>query len=84
VLDYQCSVHISEMLKVNNTLVALKLDQNPLGDAGAVDLATALKKNAALVSLRCAVLVASPLRRKVAKNVSPVWICQPRRLPAQL
>uniref|UniRef100_H3HDU2 Uncharacterized protein n=1 Tax=Phytophthora ramorum TaxID=164328 RepID=H3HDU2_PHYRM len=50
-LDYQCSPCIAEMLKVNTTLEVLTLAQNPLGDAGIVDLSTALKKNAVLVSL---------------------------------
>ncbi|KAG7379801.1 hypothetical protein PHYPSEUDO_008097, partial [Phytophthora pseudosyringae] len=50
-LDYQSSVYIAEMLKVNCTIVSLTLAQNPLGDAGAVDVSTALKKNAALLSI---------------------------------
>ncbi|KAJ8574710.1 hypothetical protein ON010_g4501 [Phytophthora cinnamomi] len=41
------------MLKVNCTIVSLTLAQNPLGDAGAVDVSTALKKNATLLSLNC-------------------------------
>ncbi|GMF53111.1 unnamed protein product [Phytophthora fragariaefolia] len=40
------------MLKVNCTIVSLNLAQNPLGDAGAVDVSTALKKNATLISLK--------------------------------
>ncbi|KAF4045750.1 zinc-finger of a C2HC-type [Phytophthora infestans] len=50
-LDYQSSVFIAEMLKVNCTIVSLTLAQNPLKDAGASDVSTALKKNATLLSL---------------------------------
>ncbi|ETM99791.1 hypothetical protein PPTG_18604 [Phytophthora nicotianae INRA-310] len=50
-LDYQSSVFIAEMLKVNCTIVSIALAQNPLGDAGATDVSTALKKNTTLLSL---------------------------------
>ncbi|KUF95134.1 hypothetical protein AM588_10006967 [Phytophthora nicotianae] len=39
------------MLKVNCTIVSIALAQNPLGDAGATDVSTALKKNTTLLSL---------------------------------
>ncbi|GMF20115.1 unnamed protein product [Phytophthora lilii] len=57
-LDYLCSIHIAEMLKVNCTIILLNLAQNPLGDAGAVDVSTALKKNATLLSLKCVLTLA--------------------------
>ncbi|KAF4320431.1 hypothetical protein G195_006315 [Phytophthora kernoviae 00238/432] len=50
-LDYLCSVHIAEMLKVNRALEVLSLAQNPLTDAGVVELSTGLKKNASLLTL---------------------------------
>lgn len=51
-LDYQSSFYIAEMLKVNCTIESLALAQNPFGDAGAVEIAGALKKNTTLLSLK--------------------------------
>ncbi|DAZ96228.1 TPA: hypothetical protein N0F65_012590 [Lagenidium giganteum] len=50
-LDYLCAVPLSQALTVNGVMQTVDLSENPLFDAGAVQLATAVRKNAALKTI---------------------------------
>lgn len=50
-LDYRSATQLAQMLSVNRVLTTLDLSGNPLSDAGAVQLALGIKKNAVLRTL---------------------------------
>lgn len=51
-LDYLSCVPIAKMLAETHTLATLDVSRNPVGDAGAVHLASGIKKNASLRALK--------------------------------
>lgn len=51
-LDYLSCIPITKMLSENHALTAFDIRRNPVGDAGAVHLALAIKKNASLTSTK--------------------------------
>ncbi|TMW65915.1 hypothetical protein Poli38472_003680 [Pythium oligandrum] len=50
-LDYESAAAISRMLVVNQTLIQIDLSSNPISEAGAVQLANGLNRNAVLQEL---------------------------------
>jgi Ran GTPase-activating protein (RanGAP) involved in mRNA processing and transport len=51
-LDYTAATAIAQMLTANQHLTHLDLSNNPLSEAGAVQLAAGIKKNAILQVLK--------------------------------
>lgn len=54
-LDYLSCLPFAKMLAENHVLTAVDISRNPVGDAGAVQVAAGIKKNASLLSLKCVI-----------------------------